>query len=215
MKICARCGTPFEPKDERANRPAKYCSRGCAQPNRKARVTLTCRQCGEEFERKRYMQDWSQERGPFCGFQCYSAWQAQHTCGAANPFHDPDCWIMLACHRCGKEIRRRRLDHQRGASVTGRAFCSRECFEVHARETFPRNSYNWTSKVWRRARMRALRRDGYHCQDCGATEDLTVHHLKPFAEFRGDHAAHELDNLLTVCRACHRVRHNQLRAESR
>ena len=134
--------------------------------------------CSAQFERKRYMQDWSQERGPFCGFHCYAEWQAENTRGDANPFHNPDCWIMLACHRSGKELRRRRLTHQRQASATGRAFCSRQCFEDHARMSFPRHSYNWTSKVWQRARRHPLKRDGFQCQDCGEIQDLTVHHLR-------------------------------------
>lgn len=31
------------------------------------------------------MQDWSQERGPFCGFACYAAWQRENAKGLANP----------------------------------------------------------------------------------------------------------------------------------
>jgi hypothetical protein len=85
MKTCQRCGVEFEPKDDRPNRPAKYCSRKCAQPNQPNSVLLMCRQCGVEFRRKAYMADWSQERGPFCGFRCYGAWQKVNTIGAANP----------------------------------------------------------------------------------------------------------------------------------
>ena len=62
-----------------------FCSRHCRDLARSTRVTLTCRQCGREFERKAYMQDWSQERGPFCGFRCYGLWQKAHTTGEENP----------------------------------------------------------------------------------------------------------------------------------
>jgi 5-methylcytosine-specific restriction endonuclease McrA len=31
------------------------------------------------------MADWSQERGPFCGFRCYADWQRVHSTGPANP----------------------------------------------------------------------------------------------------------------------------------
>lgn len=85
MKNCLRCGQPFQPKDDRPSRPARYCSRACGQPNRKARVVLTCRHCRQQFERKRYMRAWSQERGPFCSFGCYGAWQAANVLGQKNP----------------------------------------------------------------------------------------------------------------------------------
>lgn len=211
MKTCQRCGIEYEPKDERANRPSKYCSRSCGQPNRRSRVVLTCRQCGQDFERKRYMADWSQERGPFCGFRCYSKWQSEHLRGEANPTYKPEAWTTLHCGWCDKEIRRRRLDHQRN-TATGMAFCDRLCFEEYARTYFPRDSYRWSSKRWRRARRVALERDGYQCRQCPATEDLVVHHIRPFAELLGSPDAHAPDNLETLCRACHRVRHNQLAA---
>ena len=89
MKVCLRCGREFEPKDDRPNRPARYCSRKCGQPNQPSRVTLTCRQCGRQFERKRYMEQWSQDRGPFCGFRCYGQWQKEHIAGEANPNYQP------------------------------------------------------------------------------------------------------------------------------
>ena len=88
-KVCERCGQPFVAMDERANRPTRYCSRACGQPNQKNRTQLTCRQCGTSFERKRYMADWSQERGPFCSFRCYGQWQQDHMQGEANPNFRP------------------------------------------------------------------------------------------------------------------------------
>ena len=85
MKICQRCGKAFQPKDDRPNRPAKYCSRKCGQPNQPNKVKLICRQCGKVFLRKGYMAEWSQDRGPFCGFRCYGQWQKENTLGSMNP----------------------------------------------------------------------------------------------------------------------------------
>lgn len=161
------------------------------------------------------MADWSQERGPFCSFQCYGAWQKVHTVGPANPGYRPEAHVTLECSWCQKRFQRRHLDHQRNASGSGRAFCSRLCFREFASANFQRQSYNWSSKVWKRVRLHAIRRDAHHCQDCQATTDLVVHHIRPFAEFAGSLEAHELDNLVTVCRACHRSRHNQLAAQHR
>ena len=93
MYSCQRCGQAFEPRDKNPKHlerhPPKYCSRSCAQPNRRNRIELTCRQCGAQFERKAYMADWSQERGPFCSFRCYGAWQSEHATGEANPNFRP------------------------------------------------------------------------------------------------------------------------------
>ena len=67
---------------------------------------------------------------------------------------------------------------------------------------------------WKKVRMQALVRDGFQCQAhrvglpvCGETSlgTLTVHHLLPKAQGGGD----ELDNLLTLCRACHDLLHHE------
>ena len=49
---------------------------------------------------------------------------------------------------------------------------------------------------WRETRAKALQRDGYHCVQCGSTEELEVHHIKPTG-------GNVLDNLLTLCQTCH------------
>ena len=67
---------------------------------------------------------------------------------------------------------------------------------------------------WLEARQRARERDGYICRQCGAVESNShphhVHHLRPFREYgyiagenRNDRDANELDNLITLCSACH------------
>lgn len=63
---------------------------------------------------------------------------------------------------------------------------------------------------WQKARMRALVRDEFRCQEPGCTEDrlrrLEVHHILPRA--RG--GQHDLDNLVTLCRVHHAARHPHL-----
>lgn len=67
---------------------------------------------------------------------------------------------------------------------------------------------------WERQRQAARARDGYRCVICGRPEQPGrqhhVHHLRPFRSFgyvrgRNDHhvSANALDNLVTVCPACH------------
>jgi len=67
---------------------------------------------------------------------------------------------------------------------------------------------------WPRASEAARERDGYRCRQCGAPERdqraHDVHHLRPFREFgyqagvnRNDREANALENLITLCSACH------------
>jgi hypothetical protein len=87
---CQQCDTSFVAMDHRENRPTRYCSRACRDEAMRTRVELTCRQCGKVFRRKAYMESWSQDRGPFCGFACYGRWQSQNAKGEANPNFRPE-----------------------------------------------------------------------------------------------------------------------------
>jgi DEAD/DEAH box helicase domain-containing protein len=75
----------------------------------------------------------------------------------------------------------------------------------------PPNDYG---PEWASARRAALARDGHRCRQCNAPEregrTHEVHHLRPFRDFgylpgenRHDRPANALDNLLTLCPACH------------
>jgi DEAD/DEAH box helicase domain-containing protein len=75
---------------------------------------------------------------------------------------------------------------------------------------------------WQQQRDAARQRDGYRCRHCGAPErpdrQHDIHHLQPFRDFGyvpgvNEHyrAANQLDNLITLCRACHRQAENALR----
>lgn len=69
---------------------------------------------------------------------------------------------------------------------------------------------------WAKQRDKARARDGYRCTNCGAPEQPDrqhdVHHVRPFREFNyvpGQNNAYQeanrLDNLVTLCRRCHRA----------
>jgi DEAD/DEAH box helicase domain-containing protein len=68
---------------------------------------------------------------------------------------------------------------------------------------------------WEQQRSRARKRDGHRCRHCGAPERADrghdVHHVVPFRTFgyrRGENdrylEANRLENLVTLCRSCHR-----------
>jgi DEAD/DEAH box helicase domain-containing protein len=75
----------------------------------------------------------------------------------------------------------------------------------------PPNDYG---PSWPAARSAARARDGGRCRQCSAPEregrEHDVHHIRPFREFgyipgenRNDREANALENLITLCAACH------------
>ena len=73
----------------------------------------------------------------------------------------------------------------------------------------------YKSRAWRKLRRQALQRDNYLCQDCMAAKaagemirprDATVvHHIRP-RETCPEREL-DLDNLISLCDACHNKRH--------
>lgn len=66
---------------------------------------------------------------------------------------------------------------------------------------------------WRSARLEALDRDRWRCQDCGVEngeyvaetgKSLDVHHIIPIREFDNAEEANFLLNLVTLCESCHK-----------
>jgi hypothetical protein len=57
--------------------------------------------------------------------------------------------------------------------------------------------------VARATRRLVLNRDNYRCTECGASQDLEVHHIVP----RRLGGPDEPSNLVTLCAACHSRQH--------
>ena len=57
-------------------------------------------------------------------------------------------------------------------------------------------------------RRRALDRDGWRCSDCGKAGRLEVHHKTALAK---DGKPFDLDNVTSLCSACHLARHTPQR----
>jgi 5-methylcytosine-specific restriction endonuclease McrA len=56
-----------------------------------------------------------------------------------------------------------------------------------------------------RLRLEILKRDSWRCQNCGSMYNLEVHHQELRSHSGGDIE----DNLITLCKACHRRIHSQ------
>ena len=55
------------------------------------------------------------------------------------------------------------------------------------------------------SKRKALKRAGYRCAECGATQDLQVHHIVPVSVGGGDNQR----NLQVLCDKCHRRAHGK------
>ena len=57
--------------------------------------------------------------------------------------------------------------------------------------------------AYQQLRLQVLERDGWHCQVCGSTMNLEVHHV----QFRSHEGNDSEDNLITLCVQCHKLIH--------
>jgi len=57
--------------------------------------------------------------------------------------------------------------------------------------------------LYRALCQQVLKRDRWRCQQCGSSENLQVHHIRPRSKLGGD----EDENLITLCSPCHRQIH--------
>jgi 5-methylcytosine-specific restriction endonuclease McrA len=72
--------------------------------------------------------------------------------------------------------------------------------------SFPKNRPTALSQDENNDLRRAvLRRDRWHCQKCGSTTNLEVHHQ----QLRSHGGTDVLDNLITLCRNCHAKIHTK------
>lgn len=68
---------------------------------------------------------------------------------------------------------------------------------------------NYYGKDWIIQRTSCLQRDNYICQSCDTKENLEVHHWEPY-RFSFNNS---LENLVTLCRDCHKEIHKQYKEE--
>jgi len=64
--------------------------------------------------------------------------------------------------------------------------------------------FNYQYKKWRND---ILERDGYKCKQCGLSENLHVHHLKPYSQYPA--LRFETSNGITLCEKCHKELHKK------
>jgi len=218
---CAWCGSTLERIPWRVSvNDKQFCDAECHgqwtaenrngknSTNWEEREKRECAWCGDEIERRPSYPDvehW------FCPDKdCYGKWRSKNKSGEDNPR-----WVgckKTECEICGEVMQIRPWEEKRTCG-------SSECIsELRSGKNHPRwkGGYEpYYGPNWREQRRRARERDNHECQACGKTQEengreLDVHHITPFREFVDDdgnadyEAANDLDNLISLCKSCHR-----------
>jgi len=158
----------------------------------------TCEQCGTTFRRDPAKARQSDRL--FCSLECSSTWQSENWVGEKHPGFNSG---LVSCEQCGEQFYRKPSKQ----AENERTFCSLECWS-HCQRVEGNGKVHY-GKNWAQQRGQARERDNHTCQTCGYTPSegeraLDVHHIRPVRTFETPKEAHKLENLLTLCRPCHR-----------
>nr|WP_284006565.1 HNH endonuclease [Halomicroarcula sp. YJ-61-S] len=216
---CDRCGQQFYCEYEK-----RYCSddcreeavsyQGAANPNYRGGKTQTeCMICDRTFE---YYP--SAKEGVYCA-DCVQTetWREPPSQSGEDHHSWTGGTLTLECDVCGDPVER--YPSQIEGEVT---LCSRDCHAEWLSAAFTGDGHpNWQGggiddygPGWPAVRERALGRDGHACVVCGADDadigrNPDVHHVVPVRLFAASPVltvadAHTLDNVVSLCPACHR-----------
>lgn len=201
---CVSCGETFyDPKSRRKYCTDCYSESGSRNGNFRDRKNVAeCQICETEF--KYYP---SNKEGLYCS-TCVSDPNI-----SIQNINSTQNKIKVECKNCGDELRRY------PSEISGNnygPFCDKECYgnwlsdNIHGKI-----HHQWSGGTisygigWWKIRRKARKRDQYRCQNCGSGSheigrNPDVHHIDPVRNFANPKDAHTLDNVITLCRSCHR-----------
>lgn len=204
-RVCAHCGESFyDPTSKRTYCDDCYSEEGELNGNfSDAKESTECEYCGTTFQ---YYP--SSNEGVYCT-DCVKGAD-----GLLPGEPSRDSLIATSCLNCGTSLERYPSEVSEDAYGS---FCDLDCYGDWLADNVVGDSHHqWEGGTlaygdgWWQIRRAALERDEYQCQRCGATPDALgqnpdVHHRRPVREFDDPRAAHTLDNVVTLCRSCHRL----------
>jgi 5-methylcytosine-specific restriction endonuclease McrA len=196
-RTCEGCGSEFYDPKARLSY-CEDCDPNAGENNgnwQGAKERTECERCGEAFEY--YPSD---KQGVYCP-DCVR--EAEEFLGDHYAdVHDIER-VERECEHCGESFSVLPCVLRQSAA----RFCSYDCtsdamYSGH-KHTDP------YSGDWHRVRREALDRDDHRCQHCGKERaeigrEPDVHHLVPIREFDDPQEAHSLDNVVALCRSCHK-----------
>lgn len=113
---------------------------------------------------------------------------------------------LCYCDQCGGEL------HKGRSKMPANQFCSRDCYYDYCSSDGD-SGYN---QFWSSQREKRLELDGHSCVICPAKEEqgvaIDVHHvepLNPVEKWNNVNEAHQINNLVSLCRSCHKIWENR------
>lgn len=205
-RTCKGCGTEFHDTDAKRDY-CEDCNPNAGENNgnwKDAREMAECERCGQEFSY--YPSD---KEGLYCE-DCVEATDEF----LGTPYHEVHDIerVHRTCDCRDAEFTVLKSDL---AVRTGR-FCSHDCLcEWMSENQRGENHHQWLpgdsnyGGDWWQVRRAARDRDDHVCQHCGKSRaemgrEPDVHHITPVREFQDPQDAHDLDNVICLCRSCHR-----------
>lgn len=202
---CDCCGDEFEALK---SRDRKFCSQECVRESQRNRVTLTCPVCGESFD----VQEGQKDYRVCCSYSCAGKRQSRERVGENHPNYVES--VVVECWACGEDIERK----PSLINPYENHFCDHDCYAEYVSEVQSgENHYKWSPDSdsdygdgWNEEKRETVReRDDYECQVCGIqqgeiNEKLHVHHIRKARKFDDDEKRNATENLISLCRSCHK-----------
>ncbi len=230
QSICMFCGKLFIPsKYQIIKGNPLVCSISCRNKLngnvRLKKVERICKFCGGKFYIK--LSRAINGRGKYCSKNCYSrsvAIDMDKVISLKNRVNSiKELASNIGCHgvTLSKKLKKANIkikhklteEHKAKISCIGRKHTDETKLKIKLAQ-LGEKGHNWkggkSSSIrfqspWKTNRKIAITRDNNTCQYCNANnkKSLDVHHKKPFRFFRNPIDAHDIDNLITLCRQCH------------
>lgn len=195
-RTCQGCETEFyDPKADLSF--CEECNPYAGEHNgnwKDATETAVCRLCGAEFEFYP-----SNKEGVYCP-ECVS----ESSMFLGERFEREAIRLDRRCRQCEKKISVLLTEWKHGR---GR-FCGFDCLCAWMAKD-DRTEPSDYGEGWKPIKTKALERDNHSCQNCGITaselgQEPDVHHIIPIRKFEDSARAHTLNNVVCLCRGCHR-----------
>jgi 5-methylcytosine-specific restriction endonuclease McrA len=162
---------------------------------------LTCPICGNTIHIKKS----HIYRRKTCSKKCLAIYQKQSCAGEKNG-NFRNARKVKNCIICNKPI-------HYYPSMRNPTCCSKECQAKHYANIYQgegnpayNGGINYYGINWRSQKQIALTNAKYQCEYCGKeSKSLDVHHIKPFKLFDDFVEANHIDNLVCLCKKCHRI----------
>lgn len=195
-RTCTGCGAEFYDPKARLEF-CEECGANAGEHNGNwsdATERADCKRCGETFE---YYP--SNKAGVYCP-ECV----AESEAFLGEPHRADADRVTKECDFCDCEMTVLQSRLERGE---GR-FCGFECLCDWMAKDGRAETTDY-GENWKPVKRRALERDDHSCQNCGKTADQLgqepdVHHITPIKTFDEPKEGHTLDNVICLCRSCHR-----------